>query len=354
MRFLIPLLLVCACASSPSAMVDDLAPPVPGQLTLAATPMVLGEQVTITMQGAAANANVFLGYSFNGPGTGPCLPAFAGDCLGLANPVRLLGTFRADGNGEVSTTVRLPPMMPVDEIHMQAAVLVGSPDLSNVLAASFFAPGDDADADGLSNLEELDIGTDLMAEDSDGGGATDGEEVDLGIDPLDAGDDVTVGLQGFTATLDLDLVFSGALAGPACTFAGVCDCSASYVSTGVRDSQEGLRVIFTGNWELATTDCSAAVTLDEFIWVPGGSTPVFHSLTFGPGASSLVSWVAHLDPANYEPIADQQVAAMSEQAPVEMNVPWDGSSTVNFVNTTSTTELGVIVDATASSTVTFN
>ncbi len=52
--------------------------------------------------------------------------------------------------------------------------------------------GDDADSDGLTNLEEYGLGTSPNSDDSDGDGMDDGWEVTYGLDPLvdDAGDDV--------------------------------------------------------------------------------------------------------------------------------------------------------------------
>ena len=45
---------------------------------------------------------------------------------------------------------------------------------------------DDADADGLTNAEELLLGTDPFDSDSDDDGYLDGEEVEAGTDPLDS------------------------------------------------------------------------------------------------------------------------------------------------------------------------
>jgi len=46
----------------------------------------------------------------------------------------------------------------------------------------------DADADGLDDCTELELGTDAGASDSDGDGYSDAEEVDCDSDPLDTGD----------------------------------------------------------------------------------------------------------------------------------------------------------------------
>jgi hypothetical protein len=51
----------------------------------------------------------------------------------------------------------------------------------------------DSDADGLSDEEEADLGTDPEDPDTDGDGVEDGAEVDAGTDPLDKTDYPTAG-----------------------------------------------------------------------------------------------------------------------------------------------------------------
>ena len=46
-------------------------------------------------------------------------------------------------------------------------------------------PNLDTDGDGLTDVEEAELGTDPNNEDSDGDGTSDGDEVDLGLDPND-------------------------------------------------------------------------------------------------------------------------------------------------------------------------
>ena len=59
----------------------------------------------------------------------------------------------------------------------------------------------DSDDDGLTDGEEYDLGTDPLDEDSDSDGMSDGEEVEIGTDPLDAGS-----VDGCSVTLTLDEV----------------------------------------------------------------------------------------------------------------------------------------------------
>jgi MYXO-CTERM domain-containing protein len=54
----------------------------------------------------------------------------------------------------------------------------------------------DCDGDGLTNAEELDLGTDIFDADTDGGGVSDGDEVARGSDPLDMDDDPMAVVQG--------------------------------------------------------------------------------------------------------------------------------------------------------------
>jgi hypothetical protein len=345
------LLALGACAPEAASLPTDQAA-VPGNLSISASEFVLGNSATITVTGAAPNANVFLGYSFN-QGNGPCPPQLGGECLGLAAP-QLLGTFRANGSGQVSLPVNLPPQFPTDTIYLQAAVLTGTADLSPVYTGEFFAGNGDEDGDDLSNSEEIDAATDLFVPDSDGGGAEDGEEVSTGTDALDPDDDVLYELDSFTGSVQLTLDFQGLLAGAACTFAGVCDCNATLSSDGVRIDQDGYRVLFDGTWTVTANTCSAAVPIGDFLWLPSNGQ-AYHSLTFGAGAASLDSWVAHADIDNFAPISPDDAALAAEQAPLVLGVPWDGvTPTLSFSSTTTTSEMGVDVVATATSTVTFN
>ena len=49
--------------------------------------------------------------------------------------------------------------------------------------------GQDPDGDGLTNLQEFQLGTDPRNPDTDGDGVSDGEEVKRGIDPLNPDSD---------------------------------------------------------------------------------------------------------------------------------------------------------------------
>lgn len=60
----------------------------------------------------------------------------------------------------------------------------GGPALDNVRIERIAAPGQDSDGDGLSNAEELALGTDPSDPDSDNDGLDDGQDIAFGTDPL--------------------------------------------------------------------------------------------------------------------------------------------------------------------------
>lgn len=75
----------------------------------------------------------------------------------------------------------------------------------------------DSDGDGLSDAEEIQLGTDPNNPDTDGGGVNDGDEVDNGTDPLDINDDLvsSCGLPSFNPGAD-----SGYFLGQDCDYTG--------------------------------------------------------------------------------------------------------------------------------------
>lgn len=62
---------------------------------------------------------------------------------------------------------------------------------------------EDADGDGLTNLEEYHYGTNIMVADTDGDGFTDGEEIEAGSDPLDPEDTPSASGSGILKLLPL-------------------------------------------------------------------------------------------------------------------------------------------------------
>lgn len=109
----------------------------------------------------------------------PCLPANAGTYLAITfNPSmgnERIATIEIDNNDSDEGTFTFT----VQGTGYPYADTDGDsiPDISD----------NDADNDGLTNAQELALGTDRYVVDSDGDGSSDGQEVTDGSDPLDAG-----------------------------------------------------------------------------------------------------------------------------------------------------------------------
>ena len=54
---------------------------------------------------------------------------------------------------------------------------------------AILAKGLDTDGDGLSDIDEIKLGTSVTQADTDGDGLSDGDEIKLGTDPLNADSD---------------------------------------------------------------------------------------------------------------------------------------------------------------------
>ncbi|MCB9681082.1 MAG: hypothetical protein H6733_06375 [Alphaproteobacteria bacterium] len=76
-----------------------------GDFTLTAPTLVAGQRATLTIDGAAANAQVYVLVSLRGPGVGPC-PA-PGVCLDIRQPT-LVGSVVTDRNGHGTVRLRVP------------------------------------------------------------------------------------------------------------------------------------------------------------------------------------------------------------------------------------------------------
>jgi hypothetical protein len=99
--------------------IDDIniggAPP----LQFNAQNLIAGQQVTLTVTGAAPSSLVFIGYSLRGPG--PTTTPFG--VAQLSHPIEQLGRFTPTAQGEVQTTAPVPPTATGVPVWMQALEL---------------------------------------------------------------------------------------------------------------------------------------------------------------------------------------------------------------------------------------
>jgi hypothetical protein len=94
--------------------------------------LVAGQQVTLTVTGADPSSFVFMGYSLSGPG--PTTTSFG--VAYLSHPIEQLGRFTPNAQGEVQTSVPVPPTAIGVPVWMHALELtsIGSGIWSNPLA----------------------------------------------------------------------------------------------------------------------------------------------------------------------------------------------------------------------------
>ena len=165
-----------------------------GALTLTTGPWIGSIPTTVTVADAQAGDSVVLLFSTNIGGMPLCPAVTAPDCLELSGSPTVLMTQVADAAGRATFTLAPPDPAPAAALQVQAVVLLGvGADTSNAPVVDLYDSTDDTDGDGLTNADEVALGTDPLAADTDGGGALDGAEIDAGSDPLDASDDVTWG-----------------------------------------------------------------------------------------------------------------------------------------------------------------
>lgn len=168
-----------ACGESPDLFAVEAPAPPTQSLNLSSTALVPGSPVTITVTGLGANEVVYIGRG-RSLGNGMCIPSAGGACLGITNPVQLLGTYTANANGVASTTFMLPRSVPAGlDVGMQALAFRGpggsNSALSNPLLVTtgggsagycYDEPGNpDADVSDIQStyyLNWLDRGIDLF------------------------------------------------------------------------------------------------------------------------------------------------------------------------------------------------
>ncbi len=166
--------------------------PPPPDLALRTTSSTPGGLVRLTAVGAPTGTQVWFLASRSNTAT-TCPAILQGACLDLISP-HVVGSARADAGGLAVLDSVLPATTPTGvSLYYQAVVLRGPQRavVSRPQNIAVYALDLDIDVDGLSNAEEVALGTLPGLADSDGGGITDGQEARVdGTDPNDATDDL--------------------------------------------------------------------------------------------------------------------------------------------------------------------
>jgi hypothetical protein len=155
----------------------QLAPP--GTMILEVEGNVLGGEVTFSLMDAYPYEDVEVVIGLGGEGGGPCFSSFGGICLGIEAPVQRVGRIYADVDGAGSFTTLLPPREDLDgdELCVQLLTRRGAGGSASALSESVcIVMGHDADGDGLTSADELELGTDPENPDTDGDAYPDGDD----------------------------------------------------------------------------------------------------------------------------------------------------------------------------------
>lgn len=124
-------LLLAAAGCSPSAELPsqpDVAFPTsqaapPGVLTLYEDTLIRARSATLRTWGLNAGQRVYFLVSLGGRGQGVCPPALGGYCLGIRNPIYVLGSDVVDASGWAEVTFQVPANAPLGELWFQASSL---------------------------------------------------------------------------------------------------------------------------------------------------------------------------------------------------------------------------------------
>ncbi|MEM7308424.1 MAG: hypothetical protein AAF682_17215 [Planctomycetota bacterium] len=87
--------------------------------TLTAGPFLQGQIAEIDLSGLPAGSLAVLLSSPLGAGSGPCLEPGPSACLGLANPILVLGSATATAGGDAAFAFALPPDIPLVTVAVQ-------------------------------------------------------------------------------------------------------------------------------------------------------------------------------------------------------------------------------------------
>ncbi|MGC6492510.1 MAG: putative metal-binding motif-containing protein [Myxococcota bacterium] len=127
---------------------DQLVPsgqlPPPGDFELDVSVLAPGQPLTFTVTNGPPNQTIYVLYSFDGVGNGPCPPQLATKCLGIRPAARLVpGSFTTNASGQGTRTLNMPNVLPTD-IAFQAAS-PGTDEVSNVIGTYVFPAGTSID-----------------------------------------------------------------------------------------------------------------------------------------------------------------------------------------------------------------
>ncbi|HMV67167.1 MAG TPA: lamin tail domain-containing protein [Myxococcota bacterium] len=107
------------------ALPGQVAPPVQA-LTLTVDPHVAGQPVRWRIEGLNPGERVTLARGMGGLGSGPCLSALGGLCLGIRSPIFVVQTLTANAAGVAEMTFTMPSTIPVGtRVAYQAAAIRG-------------------------------------------------------------------------------------------------------------------------------------------------------------------------------------------------------------------------------------
>ncbi len=208
---MIALLTLFACAPEHAAQntpedweAASLTAPAPGDLILRVDGNIVGSLATFTVVDAYPYEDVEVLVNIGATAPGPCPASLGGVCLDLGPSTRRIGRVYTDVDGFGTLEIRLPVLADAigEELCAQLASPRGPGGLDSAVSEVVCVTLDgDRDRDGLSDLEEAELGTDPRRPDTDGDEVRDGEDC-APLDPSLSVDCGGCGLLPSDCTLD--------------------------------------------------------------------------------------------------------------------------------------------------------